>query len=575
MSRQPHLLTIDLEDYYQARAFRDIEPAQWYRFERRLEIGTARTLALLDEFGLRATFFVSGWVAEIAPELVRGVADRGHEVASRGYARVDVRRVYASEFREDLARAEEALVQATGQRIVGYRAASSWLGGSDLGVLDLLSEAGYAYDSSLKPGGLTLRRHPGRRFAYAHPATPNPIWEFPISARLLLGFPVSVAGGTALRQLPRRTVARAVAQWERRYDAPLVFHFRTWELDPDQPRINAAPLARRVLHYRGLRSAEDVLRGYLGGYAFQPIARHLGLDSAAVPRPEASGANGRKAAWPTRKSSLRASNPETVRDRGPSDAAAITVVIPCYNEELVVPYLANTLDRVARSLSAQYLVRFIFVNDGSSDGTGPALETAFGSRADCKLMQHPSNRGLSAAILTGIQEADSEIVCSIDCDCTYDPHELVAMVPLLKEGVDLVTASPYHRLGAVRNVPGWRLVLSKSASVLYRLVLRQKLQTYTSCFRVYRRSVILGMELREPGFLGLVELLGKLDLMGRAVVEHPATLEARVLGRSKMKVARTIGGHLGLLGRLALLRLRSWGRVTTPSRRAAASEASG
>jgi hypothetical protein len=141
--------------------------------------------------------------------------------------------------------------------------------------------------------------------------------------------------------------------------------------------------------------------------------------------------------------------------------------------------------------------------------------------------------------------------------------------------VDLVTASPYHELGAVRNVPRWRLVLSKSASVLYRLVLHQKLQTYTSCFRVYRRSVILGMDLREPGFLGLVELLGKLDLMGKRVVEHPATLEARVLGRSKMNVARTIGGHFGLLCRLGILRLRSWGRVTSPSRRSAASEASG
>ena len=90
-------------------------------------------------------------------------------------------------------------------------------------------------------------------------------------------------------------------------------------------------------------------------------------------------------------------------------------------------------------------------------------------------------------------------------------------------------------------------LLSQSASGLYRLVLRQKLHTYTSCFRVYRRSAVLGLDLRDPGYLGIVELVGTLDLAGRTVVEYPTRLEARLLGRSKMKVIRMSSATWGSL----------------------------
>ena len=143
----------------------------------------------------------------------------------------------------------------------------------------------------------------------------------------------------------------------------------------------------------------------------------------------------------------------------------------------------------------------------------------------------------------------------MDCDCTYDPHELGNMVPLLSDGVDMVTASPYHKRGGVRNIPEWRLFLSKGASFLYRRVLQAKLDTYTSCFRVYRRSSVVDLQVQEKGFLGVAELLGKLDLRGGRIVEHPAVLEVRLFGFSKMKTARTIFGHLNLLSRLSKERL--------------------
>jgi hypothetical protein len=57
--------------------------------------------------------------------------------------------------------------------------------------------------------------------------------------------------------------------------------------------------------------------------------------------------------------------------------------------------------------------------------------------------------------------------------------------------------------------------------------------------------------LSETGFLGVAELLGRLDVTGGKIVEFPTTLEVRLFGISKMKTVRTIGGHLKLLVRLS------------------------
>jgi glycosyltransferase involved in cell wall biosynthesis len=202
------------------------------------------------------------------------------------------------------------------------------------------------------------------------------------------------------------------------------------------------------------------------------------------------------------------------------------------------------------------------VDDCSTDGTWNLLHELFGQREDCTLVRHMRNQGVAAAIQTGLRQARTEIVCSIDCDCTYDPHELGRMIPLLGDGVDVVTASPYHPEGRVRNVPAWRLLLSKTLSRMYRVVLRQKLFTYTSCFRVYRRETIASLEVRRPGFLGVAELIAHLDGAGRRVVEYPTTLEVRLLGQSKMRVVRTAIGHAGLL--LEVVQARLARRPGTP-----------
>lgn len=233
---------------------------------------------------------------------------------------------------------------------------------------------------------------------------------------------------------------------------------------------------------------------------------------------------------------------------------SITIVVPCFNEEPALVNLGNELQRMRESLGKMYDVHVILVDDGSTDKTWHLMHELFGKEQNFELLRQPRNFGVAAAILSGIRRANTEIVCSIDSDCTYDPKELNRLIPMLTPDVDLVTGSPYHPLGKVRDVPRWRLALSKTASSLYRRVLKHKLYTYTSCFRVYRRSVILGLDLKKDGFLGITELIGKLEQQGSRIVECPTTLAVRAQGVSKMRTVRVLVGHLCLLGQLLAAR---------------------
>src|SRR3954451_602878 len=119
-----HLLTVLVEDYFHVGAFENlIQLRNWSNFEPRYRQNTIKALELLDRYKAKATFFVLGWIAEQDPELVREIAARGHEVASRGYYHRGLKNLTEEEFREDLRRTRRVIEGATGQKINGYRAA--------------------------------------------------------------------------------------------------------------------------------------------------------------------------------------------------------------------------------------------------------------------------------------------------------------------------------------------------------------------------------------------------------------------------------------------------------------------
>lgn len=536
-----HILTIALEDYFHAPAFRGlIDQRSWSRFESRYEKSALAALELLARSNSRATFFVDAWVGQRRPDLLQEVLRQGHEIALSGNSWGSFRSLSGFELREKLRRSRAALENACQHEILGYRRSDVLLHPKHLTALEVLAEEGFLFDSSLNPAGLAFRRQPWRRFLHREQFASSAIWEIPLSSYDIGGFMIPFAGGNYFRQYPESLVHLFIRRWIRFESQPLVLYFRLWDLDPLHPRIHTGSFVRDLRHYRNGDRMVRILGGLFARYRFNSIAGTLKYVQAPL-QTQASTAVP-DVAPPARRSSSR-------RVRVP-----ISIIIPCYNEEASIPYLVGSLAELKAELSDNYAIQFILVDDSSTDNTWLLLNQLFGSRADSLLIRHERNLGVTAAIFTGIERAH-EIACSIDCDCSYDPHELKPMLALLTEGVDLVVASPYHPQGRVANVPAWRIGLSRGASLMYQVVTGKRLHTFTSCLRVYRRSAALATRPRYPGFLGVAELAGRFVLDGRVIVEHPAILELRLFGRSKMKVTKAIAGHLQLMASLAWSRL--------------------
>jgi exopolysaccharide biosynthesis WecB/TagA/CpsF family protein len=235
----------------------------------------------------------------------------------------------------------------------------------------------------------------------------------------------------------------------------------------------------------------------------------------------------------------------------------LSVIVPMFNEEECVDMLVAALAKLERALGDRYAFEFVLVDDGSADSTVSLLEQATAGRKNFRIVRHEYNRGIGAAIQTGLRAARHEIVATIDCDGSYDPLLLGDMAPKLTDGVDMVTASPYHPDGSVDNVPDWRLWLSRLASRIYSIICRRKLSCYTSCYRVYRRSAVAPLTVTNEGFVGVAELLWRLLEQDGQVIEHPARLRARVAGQSKMRVVRAGLAHLRFMAYMLACRVGS------------------
>src|SRR5438132_11872313 len=106
-------MTIDVEDYFHVSVFDGVVPRhRWDSFDGRVAANTDRLLAMLDDAGVHATFFILGWVAERSPALVRAIAGLGHEIASHGYAHRLIYDQTRRDFRQDVRRAK-ALLEST------------------------------------------------------------------------------------------------------------------------------------------------------------------------------------------------------------------------------------------------------------------------------------------------------------------------------------------------------------------------------------------------------------------------------------------------------------------------------
>ena len=269
-------LTIDVEDYFHVSAFeKNINKDEWDNFPSRVEYNTRRLLDVFDERDLKATFFVLGWVAEREPELVRDIAERGHEVACHGYSHQLVYNQSKHVFREETLRSKSILEDLVQQPVLGYRAASYSITEASRWALDVLVSAGFSYDSSIFPIRHDRYGIPDA-VSYPHAIKTldgNSIVEFPLSTATLFGLRFPVAGGGYFRLYPY-SVTKAGLSQVNRFGNPFIFYLHPWEIDPEQPRIKAG-LISRFRHYNNLNKCEKRLHRLMEDFKFCPVIEIL------------------------------------------------------------------------------------------------------------------------------------------------------------------------------------------------------------------------------------------------------------------------------------------------------------
>ncbi|MYM62026.1 XrtA system polysaccharide deacetylase [Pseudomaricurvus sp. HS19] len=283
MGKMANAMTVDVEDYFQVSAFENtIHRDQWDSIPCRVEANTDSILQLFDEAGLKATFFVLGWVAERYPALVRNIVDQGHELASHGYAHKRALLQTRDEFYQDVGRSKQCLEDIGGVEVVGYRAPSYSISKKNLWAHDILADCGYRYSSSVVPVNHDLYGIPdASRFPYR--VSEGRLLEIPISTVPVAGRNFNCGGGGWFRLFPYGVSRWAIRQVNRADRAPSIFYFHPWEIDPEQPRVEGAGMKSVFRHYLNLSRTMPRLQRLVRDFDWVPMkdafSEHLKHDA--------------------------------------------------------------------------------------------------------------------------------------------------------------------------------------------------------------------------------------------------------------------------------------------------------
>jgi polysaccharide deacetylase family protein (PEP-CTERM system associated) len=277
-------MSVDVEDYFQVSAFdRVVSRESWSNRESRVVGNAERLLELFHSSGVRATFFVLGWVAERHPDLVRRIAAQGHELASHGNRHELVYTLTPEQFRHDVRQAKTVLEQVAGVPVIGYRAPSYSVTERSLWALDVLIEEGYTYDASIFPIHHDRYGIPDApRHVHVREGSGGSIVEAPGSTVRFGGVNLPVGGGGYFRLLPYAVTRWAFRRLNDSEGRPVVFYLHPWEIDPNQPRIAVDPVTR-LRHYTNLGRTESRLRRLMSEFRFSTVADVVGIAAVGVP----------------------------------------------------------------------------------------------------------------------------------------------------------------------------------------------------------------------------------------------------------------------------------------------------
>jgi len=221
---------------------------------------------------------------------------------------------------------------------------------------------------------------------------------------------------------------------------------------------------------------------------------------------------------------------------------SLTVIVPTYNES---QNITKILDSLRQHLSSFLETEIIVIDDNSPDGTGKIVEEyakkdVNTNKHSVRVIHRKTERGLSSAILTGIQSSKGESVVVMDSDFSHPPQTIPKMIQELhSSGFDIVVASRYIKGGSVSGWPFKRRLLSKGATKIAQRGLGIKIKDPMSGFFAFKRHVIKNINFDAIGYKILLEILVKAK--GVKVKEIPYVFIDRKSGSSKLDVSVGLG----------------------------------
>ena len=270
-----NILTFDVEDWYHILESEGCpDRDRWASLENRVASNTDRILEVLDEEGVKATFFIVGWVAKENPDMVRRIAEQGHEIASHSFWHEVMKGHTKESLRADLTTSRKVLQDLSGQSVDGFRAPGASITPETAWSLDIIQEVGFSYDASLCPG---VSSHGGFPSPFLGPhliqCSGGLISEIPSATVGLGSLRTPYAGGGYLRLFPLALISGAITL-DNALGRPTNIYIHPREIDPDQPRMDL-PLKRRFKYYVGLNTTLGKLRRLIRKHSFTTASQWL------------------------------------------------------------------------------------------------------------------------------------------------------------------------------------------------------------------------------------------------------------------------------------------------------------
>jgi len=260
--------TVDLEDWFHICGVPALGFERWAALPSRVEPTTRWLLETLDATGVRATFFIVGWIARRFPRLIEEVRRAGHEIGSHGYRHQRVYELDQDAFRQDLRASVRALQDAGVESVKLFRAPEWSVNDRSLWALDILVEEGFQLDASMAPLPIVgSRRFP--RAPHVRQTAGGSIVEVPPLVRDRFGQVMPAGWGWGLRMSSVRTTLDTIERTNR-LGAFAVLTVHPWEVDPDPPSVRL-PARLRFAHYFRLDGFAGRLRAILSAGRFAPI----------------------------------------------------------------------------------------------------------------------------------------------------------------------------------------------------------------------------------------------------------------------------------------------------------------